>query len=236
MHKKRILLVLICSLWSISYAQKDFGIWLGSEVNYPFSKKLGFGFELQTRLQSNATRVESSFLSPSVKYSIHKHIEIGAAYRLANSPSGNGFFGPQTTHRFGLDIKFQKLFDLFTEDLRLQASARIRATHEITGIDLNKDYLRGQFEISYNPPKTKLKPSLSAEWFYHFNDQFIYTSSSVDVRHRFNKCRLSAELKYPISKRHEVKLFYFIEPRFESPKRDYILGMNYSYNFKRKKK
>lgn len=236
MFRNLALFLLSIALCGTAVAQNDFGVWLGGEVNYPFSKKMDFGLELQTRLKSNATEIDNSFLSPSVKYSLHKHIDVSAAYRMMNSPNGSGSDGGKITHRLGLDIKFQKLYDFIQEDARLQVSARIRVTHEITGVDLNKDYLRGQLELSYNLPKTKLKPSLSAEWFYHFNDQLVYTLSEVDARNRFNKCRLTAELKYPLSKRHELKLFYFVEPQFESPKREFILGLNYVYNIKRKNK
>jgi len=216
-------------------AQSDFGLWLGSEVKYPVNKKLELSFEVQSRFESNVTRVSSSFLSPSVSYELHKFLEISAAYRLSNAPKETGFFGTETTHRLGIDLKSRNLMDLIKKKSRLQTTLRLRATHEMEGTDLNNDYFRGQLEFSYNLPKTKLKPSISGEFFYHFNDQFVYTFDAVESRSRINKCRIQAELKYPLSKRHDLKLFYFIEPEFESPDMDFVLGLNYTYNIKRKK-
>ncbi len=234
----RGILFLIAALLSgvqLCTGQSDFGLWLGAEVKYPISKKMEFGTEIQTRFASNVTRVDQSFLSPSVNYEFHKYLELSAAYRLGNSPSGSGFFGSKTTHRFGIDVKSGNLADLINNKSRLQTAIRLRATHEIEGTDLNKDYFRGQLEIGYNLPKTKLKPSISVEFFYHFNDQLVYTFTSVESRGRINKYRIQAELKYPISKRQDLKLFYFIQPEIESPNKAFVLGLNYTYNLKRKK-
>ena len=218
---------------SVSLAQKDFGLWAGLDVRIPILKKLAIGVELQSRFESNVSQVERSFISLYVKYELHKHVRLGLDYRLSNLPSGSGFFGSEYTHRTTLDIELRNLVDLIKEDTRLQLTARIRGTYEARSGDLNNTNLRGRLKIAYNLPKTKLEPHVAAEVFYHFNDQINYTFSSVEAKHRVSKYRLRAGLSYPLTKQHLVKLYYIVEPRTESMRTDFILGVGYAFKLKR---
>jgi hypothetical protein len=119
---------------------------------------------------------------------------------------------------------------------KLKLDTRLRYTHAWDRGDLNNDNIRTRVKLSYNLPKTKLKPHVAAEFFLHLNDQLIYTSTSVTGNHRFNKYRLRLGLEYPINKRHELNLYYIVEPEFESPDTHFILGLGYNYEIKRKKR
>jgi hypothetical protein len=217
----------------MSVAQKDFGLWTGVDVRIPILKKLDVGVELQSRFESNVSQVERSFVSPYVKYELHKYVRLGLDYRLSNLPTGGGFFGSEYTHRTTLDIELKNLVELVQKKARLDLTARIRATHEVESGDLNNTNLRGRLKIAYNLPKTKLEPHVAAEVFYHFNDQISYTFSSVETRHRVSKYRLRAGLSYPLTKQHSVKLYYIVEPRIESTRTDFILGVGYAFKLKR---
>ena len=73
-------------------AQKDFGAWVGVDLRIPVMKKLELGVEVQSRFESNISQVERSFISPYLKYKLHKFIGIGLDYRLSNIPEGGVFF------------------------------------------------------------------------------------------------------------------------------------------------
>ena len=142
------------------------------------------------------------------------------------------FFGSTYTHRTTLDVEFKDLLELFVDKTPLEITARIRGTHEVRDGDLNNNYLRGRLKLAYNLPGTKLEPHILGEVFYHFNDQISYTFSSIESRNRINKYRLRAGLSYPFTKQHTVKVFYIVEPRTESPRTDFILGVGYTFKLK----
>ncbi|MFT6282008.1 MAG: hypothetical protein ACJA0U_002141 [Salibacteraceae bacterium] len=229
---KNSLFVIGVTLPMLSSAQSDFGVWTGGDVRVPITKKLDAGMQLESRFSNNVSTVDKSFLSPYVKFNLHKHIGLGLAYRFGNSPTA-GLFGGETYHRIGLDANFKDLLELFMEKTKLELDARLRYTHGWDRGDLNKDNFRTRVKLSYDLPKTKLKPHVAAEFFLHFNDQITYTSTGVTGNHRFNKYRLRLGLEYPINKRHELNLYYIVQPEFESPDTDFILGLGYKFKIKR---
>lgn len=229
----RILLLCIGLCCVHTWAQKDFGLWTGLELRVPLTQKLDVGLELQMRFHQNATKVNNSFLSPYLKYELHRHLGVGLSYRYSNEPDGQGVFGSTNLHRLTVDLEAKKLLDLVTKDSPFDAALRLRYTHETTMGDRNNDYWRTQFEIRYDWKQFHLKPEVSAEFFYHFNDQLSYSFDEVRVNHRFNKFRIRLGFAYDISKRSEAKIFYMLQSQLESPNADYILGLGYTYRFKR---
>ncbi len=232
-----VVCLLVGFLWmshdAIAQKEQDFGLWSGVDVRVPLTKKLDAGLEVQMRFKNNVTAIDNSFFSPYIKYDLHKHFGLGIDYRWSNEPKGGGMFGPDNFHRVTLDLEAKKLVELFAENTRLDASFRLRGTHETTNGDRNNDYLRMQLEFKYNIPGIKLEPELSGELFYHFNDQLSYSFSEVQSRGRMNKFRVKLGLNYQLNKRQQLKLFYMIQSFTESPKTDFVLGVGYSYRFKR---
>jgi hypothetical protein len=202
-------------------------------LRVPLTKKMDAGLEIEMRFHDNVRKVNTSFLSPYVKVEVHKHLGVGVNYRLSNEPDGQGVFGSTNLHRFTLDLEAKKLIALFSKDSPYDAAVRMRYTHETALGDLNNDYWRTQIELKYDWKQFNLKPEISAEFFYHFNDQVSYTFNEVRTHNRFNKYRIRLGMAYALNKRSEVKLFYMLQSQFESPKADYILGFGYAYRFKR---
>lgn len=213
--------------------QKDFGLWTGVDLRVPITKKWSTGIEIQARLNNNASRVDNTYLSPYIKYDLHKYLGIGADYRLTNEAGPSGIFGTTNLHRLAVDVEANKLIELFAPESRYDASVRLRYTHENTLGDRNNDYFRMQLTLKYNVPKYKLEPELAAELFYHFNDQLSYSFEEVRSRNRFNKYRVRIGINYEINKLNSLKIFYMVQSAIESPKADFILGLGYTYRLKR---
>jgi len=183
-------------------AQKDLNAWTGIDLRMPITKKLGTGLQIEGRFDNNLTEVDQTFISPYVKYELHKHIGLELAYRYANRPEG-GFFGPYSTHRVSFDLGFKDLFKAIdlTPNNNLDFDARLRFTHRTDKGELNNDYLRARFKLDYKFKKIKLTPHIATEFFFHFNDQLSYTPTEVISTHRFNKYRIRAGLGYEPKKR-----------------------------------
>lgn len=226
----RILLIILLLPLSV-LGQQDLGAWTGVKVHVPVNKRWNAGLEMQSRFESNISVANELFLSPYVEYDLKKWIRVDLAYRLTNYPADG--YG----HRESIDLVLQDLQKfIFSKKNRLSLDFRLRGTYEYRTKDENDTYLRFRFGGSYNLPKTKLKPSIDLEWFYHFNDQITYTFSSVDVNHRMNKYRIRFDLSYPITKVHSIKGFYIYQRSLFSDKLDHILGLKYSYEIKGIKK
>lgn len=224
---------LVLGLSVFSFGQKDFGLWSGIDLRLPVTKKLDFGLEIQARFENNISKVNSSFLSPYVKYEILRHLGAGLDYRFTNVAGPTGFFGSMNEHRFTIDVEGKKLLDFISKDLKLDASIRLRYTHETTAGDRNNDYWRTQFELKYDLKKLDLKPELAVEFFYHFNDQYSYSFNEVRSSGRFNKFRIRLGMNYAFNKRDDIKVFYMVQPRMESTKTDFVLGLGFTHRFKR---
>lgn len=231
------LLIVGIMLPLFSSAQKDFGAWIGTDVRMPINKKIAIGLQLESRFKDNISSVDQSFLSPYMKYDLFKHIDLELSYRLSNNPT-SGFFGSDNSHRITFDLGFKELLKAFKiiKSKNLNFDARIRYTHSTSTGDLNNDYLRTRFKLDYNVSGFKLKPYVSTEFFFHFNDQLTYSAIEVTSRNRFNKYRLNLGMEYKIGKRHELNLYYMIQPTIESPNTSFIIGLGYQYSLKRIKK
>lgn len=223
--RKSFILSIGIFLASSALGQNDFGAWTGADISAKVYKDLKAGFEIQSRFSRNLSRMDEVFLSPFLKYDINQFIRIGTDYRYTNSIGT-----VNDAHRICFDTEARKLMDLIKEGSRFNFSFRTRFTHEYQKTKRNDNYLRFKFDFDYNLPKTKLKPELGAEFFYHFADQITYTFTDVTSRGRMNKYRLKLGASYPLSKEMDISLFYLIQSRFQESKTDYIVGLGYSYN------
>lgn len=238
MRKLLFIATFIVSSSSVLLAQNDFGLWSSVDLKVPVTKKLDVGFGINARFKSNVTEVQKTFVSPSVSYRVMDFLKLGVDYRFANHPE-MGFFGNYNTHRITLDadIDFFQYKNKSSDSMsssKLQLSGRIRYTYENEIGDLDDENLRGQLKLEFDFPKDiGLKASLSSEVFFHFKDQIRYTSKSVTTYNRFSKMRMRVGCEYAINKRSTIEAFYMVEPEFDGPKTDFVLGLGYKYELRR---
>lgn len=240
---KNLSILILCFLAGTQYLiaqKKDFGVWSSLDVKVPITKKLNAGVGLNARFKSNASEVSKTFVSPNISYKVFKFMKLSADYRFTNYPE-SGFFGNYNTHRVTFDADF-RLFKYekaisdtnLKETREFEISTRLRYSHENELGDLNEDYLRGQLKLEYTFPKSiGIGIYASGELFYHFKDEIRYTATGVETYNRFNKVRIKAGIEYDFFKRHSVELFGMVYPKLESEKIDFILGIGYTYEFRR---
>lgn len=232
---KSIGLFIILFTSSLGLGQSDFGTWAGLELKTSLTKKLDVSLEGQSRFNRNSTRLKTAFVSPGFKYKIHDQVRIGMDYRLASVPFDNSTSNRIFTHRFTLDAEFRDILNLFVDKSPLNLSIRLRGTHER---ELNKqddNYLRARLKASYKIKKSKFEPNISAEMFYHLNNQIEYTFTEVRTHHAVNKFRVRLGLDYNLKKRQQISLFGIYQRQLFSLENDFILGLSYSYEIKFKK-
>lgn len=225
-------IILISTASNFIHAQNDFGLWTGVDLNIPLTKKIKFGIDVQTRFDRNVSRMKEAYMSPSVKWDVLKQFRVGFNYRLTRMPYSSDVLNRISTHRFTLDLELNDLIKFIKDKSRLEISLRVRGTNEHELSKLTENYLRYRIKGVYNLPKTKLEPSLSAELFYHFNDQIIYTFTEVKSINSFNKLRLQFGLKYPLGK-STVEIYSIYQRKFMNTESNFIIGLGYTYDLDR---
>lgn len=240
MMKRAVIVGLGLIIGHLGYGQNNFGAWTSVNAKVPVTKKMEIGFGIQSRFESNLSKVDKSFLNPSLEYKWSDKIKTGLDYRFMNIAEDR-FFGNVYTHRIALDGMFELWAKEFASkqstdknQAKLECSSRVRYTHEFTGQDLSDDYLRALVKIQYTIPiKQEVKCGIQSELFYHFNDQLIYSKGEVNSVNRFDKYRIRFDAEYGLTKRSEIDVFYIIQPEFESEDRKFVLGLKYTYKLRR---
>lgn len=230
-----LFLLIICCLFSteISFSQPDFNTWTGINIRYMEKKNFRFGLETQLRLKNNSTRFDSWYFTPEVQYKSNMDFKYAIAYRLSTSEFPLTSFG--WSHRLQLEMESANVIKYLQKDSRLGQSFRIRGTSEWSE-KLPDYYLRFRTKTSYNLPGTKLVPSVSAEIFYHFNDQMVYTFNSINSVHCVNKYRISTGLDIPLHKKHSFGINLIWQSKMDLSKSDFIIECNYQLDLTKKNK
>ncbi len=206
----------------------DFSTWTRLKAKGELIKKFELSIEQQLRLHENSTALNETFTELGVAYDLPKGFGISAAYRLGFEPLEEG--GVENQHRYNVDLTYGKKF------WKLRAKIRARFQHSPNASNFNERlkpdddpiHVRLKVSLSYNDLK-RLTPGIAYEVYFLTNDP---------IESGANKFRYRAFLNYKISKRHEVGGFYMLQTAYTSatPQFDSVLGINYSYTWKRPKK
>lgn len=209
-------------------AQTDFGVWTGAKLRIYNKDRFNISLENQYRFDNYLRHLESVFVSPSVDFSLNKHIELSYAYRLSWESDG---YNPVSflSHRSAIDLKFKNIEEFVFDKTRWSFDFRMRGTSEYSTFDGFDSYLRFSPEISYNIKGSKLQPSFSMEFFFHFRDQIIYTLSDVNVVNRFNKARLKGGVRYPFTDHLDADFNLLFQHRYPYDKKELITEINFRY-------
>ena len=221
---------------SALHAQNDVGLWLKHDLSYSINKKIKFGIDFQARFDQNISRNKELFSTPSIQWEVHKYISLGAEYRFSYYPNSAFENGKPVSQRFGANFEFQNIEKLLSKKSDFGLSLRIAGTSEHQKYERADNYIRTRLKVDYNIPKTKLKPELSAELFYHFNDRISYSFTEVRGYNTFNKLRIKLGLEYPLGLKHKVSVFGQYQRKLLSSENDLVIGASYSYNINKKEK
>jgi hypothetical protein len=228
-----LMILLFWGNWSYGqsgsyFTVRDFETWNSITLNYKVSKKVKLGLEQQIRLNDNSSIWNQNFTELSGRLKLNKSFDMGLEYRYLkrNDKEGN-VQGIKKYNRFAFYTKFNKELKRFKLSTRLQYQTRSQFG-DLAPINTNPvQKLRWKIGADYNIRKWKLDPSFSAEIF-----QPLFTESDLE------KYRLTLATKYDLKKWGSLKAFYRFEKEMNIlyPLSSHIIGFNYTYTLKRKKK
>ena len=226
---KPFLVFLFCCLSASVNAQSwDFITWHKFSASGELIKDLKLSVEQQVRLNENSTGLDETFTEVGLGYVLPKGFDISAAYRLAWDQNDDRSLS--ATHRYNTDLSYSKKIWKFGAKLRARFQYRPSDAYfnERLKPDDSPVFFRFKLGFYYRKLK-KWTPGIEFETFVRMEDP-----NNLGAK----KFRYRVFLDYDLPKRQELGLFYMIQtdnfgktPEFAS-----IIGLNYSYEWKRPKK
>lgn len=204
---------------------QDLESWTSARFQYKFNKKLKVRISENLRLEHNSSQLNQLFTEGSIEYKLLKPIslEVESRYGFKKKNSGNERF-----FRMFYAANYATDFDRFEVKGRLAFQKKnILPTAGFSTVESNT-HLRYRVGLGYNIKGWKMDPFLSYE---------LFRETGVD-NPIFNKYRLKLSTNYSLKKAGKVAGFVTFERELqeEYPLNATIIGLNYTFSMKPKKK
>ncbi|MCG8573857.1 MAG: DUF2490 domain-containing protein [Flavobacteriales bacterium] len=205
---------------------RDLESWSSVGLRFKPNKKFSLQYEQGLRLNHNSTIVDQLLSDLSMKIRPVKYLEFGAGFRYIKDRGGNDLF--DNDFRFNFDAAVRHKVDRFSFKYRLRYQNRNELGLSRAEGDNHKQYLRFKVGVNYNIKDWKLDPNLSAEIFRNLDG----------TNGGFDNLRFTLGSAYDFKKFGKLGFYYRIERELgvTYPKTTSILGLNYVYTIKTKKK
>jgi hypothetical protein len=201
---KKILLPIL--LWSsISFGQT--GLWMDASLSRKWNKTQSSGIGIGNR-QNLGLGFDRLFLDAGHQVRVIDGLQITAAYRLALNEKGDQLViaGDRFSQRFQLGIKLSVLdaFDFGPKRLSLNWSSIQQWGMQVG--QTTSSIWRNKFSVGYDVKDFPLTPILSAEHFYQWNANVVYTPTEVIVSGATVQWRYFTGVEIELPKKQSIKV------------------------------
>jgi hypothetical protein len=201
---KKILLPIL--LWSsISFGQT--GLWMDASLSKKWNKTQSSGIGIGNR-QNLGLGFDRLFLDAGHQVRVIDGLQITAAYRLALNEKGDQLViaGDRFSQRFQLGIKLSVLdaFDFGPKRLSLNWSSIQQWGMQVG--QTTSSIWRNKFSVVYDVKDFPLTPILSAEHFYQWNANVVYTPTEVIVSGATVQWRYFTGVEIELPKKQSIKV------------------------------
>jgi len=201
---KKILLPIL--LWSsISFGQT--GLWMDASLSKKWNKTQSSGIGIGNR-QNLGLGFDRLFLDAGHQVRVIDGLQITAAYRLALNEKGDQLViaGNRFSQRFQLGIKLSVLdaFDFGPKRLSLNWSSIQQWGMQVG--QTTSSIWRNKFSLGYDVKDFPLTPILSAEHFYQWNANVVYTPTEVIVSGATVQWRYFTGVEIELPKKQSIKV------------------------------
>lgn len=168
MKKNTILISLFLFLTNILFSQevkvvRDFGAWIGFNVEKEMSKKIEVNLEQQVRYYKNATKFDDYIVDLGVKYKMNKNFKLGTNFRY--SYNAKRWKDAENDYRYNLDLLYSgKIFSKFNFYYRLRYQHEYVNFFEKPSSNIHYSGIRNKLKLRYTVNK-KNKLYVSCELF-----------------------------------------------------------------------
>ena len=200
--KKLILPIFLYS--QLFHAQT--GLWLDASISKKWNKSIKTNFETGYRYNAGIG-FDRLYMELGSAYQITDGIKLVGAYRLVTNEKGDRFVlsADRLSHRFQIstDISILDAFDIGPKRLDLSWSSTqqwgIQTSKQMSSIWRNK------LSLSYNLKRSPFTPAMSAEHFYRWNANVVYTPTEVLIAGATVQWRYFIGTVIDLPKKQELK-------------------------------
>ena len=183
------------------------GLWLDAGITKKWNKSFKTSFEIGER-QNIGLGFDRLYIEVDPTYQVLDGIKITGAYRLVSNEKGNQFLlqADRFSQRFqiGTDISILDAFDLGPKRLDLSWSSTQQWSMQV-GKQFSSIW-RNKLSMSYDIKNFPLSPCFSAEHFYRWNANIVYTPTEVIVTGATVQWRYFIGTEIDLPKKQSLKL------------------------------
>ena len=208
----------------VSGQDSDFMTWTSVKIQTKIVPKLSFDLTQEFRLENNSTQWDEIFTNLNLAYSPFKFFEVEGSWRFIQHRKKNGDWIP--LNRFHFDLKFGVDIKRFRPVYRFRF-VRYPTFSNDTKIEVS--ILRHRLELNYDIRNLRLDPYVSIELFHAIEDDG--NDEIIGIRYKMGA-------DYRINKYHRIGISFRYDQEFnaKNPETHYILGLDYRWILKFKKK
>ena len=207
------------------------GLWLDAGLTKKWSKSFKTSFEIGER-RNIGVGFDRLYFDVGPSYQIWDGIKLVGAYRLVSNEKNDQFVlqADRLSQRFqiGADFSILDAFDIGPKRLDLSWSS-IQQWSVQTGKQTSSIW-RNKLSLSYDIKKFPLSPQISAEHFYRWNANVIYTPTAVLVSGATVQWRYFIGTQIELPKDQSLKLQVGFRDR--SSGRQGLVRISYSKSIK----
>ena len=230
--KKRGLILFIGIVFitgnSISQLSTWTGASFGKSLGKIFSLEVGYEYRLKNTREFDKSNVEGKFAQNWTR-----GIETFVKYR--NSIENNKYSGLNSkiyayNNRLsvGLDVSFLRLADV---SKRTKLSWTITQQLDNYQFKRNSSVLRNKITFKQDIKNFFLSPFASAEHFYRWNRDVVYTNDEVIISSGTTAVRYFVGTEVEINKNQRFVIGFGFKDVFMTQNSNYILRLNYKFSF-----
>jgi hypothetical protein len=229
---KRSLILFIGIVFITGNMFAQLSVWTGASFNKSlgkiFSLEAGYEYRLKNTREFDKSNVEGKF-----SQNWTRGIETFVKYR--NSIENNRYSGLNSkiytyNNRLsvGLDVSFLRLADV---SKRTKLSWTIAQQMDNYQFKRNSSVLRNKITFKQDIKNFILSPFASAEHFYRWNRDVVYTDDEVIISGGTTTLRYFVGTEVEINKNQRFVLGFGFRDVFMKQNSNYILRLNYKFNF-----
>lgn len=199
--------LLLPILFYCQIASAQTGLWLDAGITKKWNKAFKTTFEIGER-QNLGVGFDRLYVEVSPAIQVLDGIKIASAYRLVSNEKGDQFVlqADRLSQRFqiGTDISILDAFDFGPKRLDLSWSSTQQWSIQ-TGKQMSSIW-RNKLSLSYDIKNFPLSPQISAEHFYRWNANVVYTPTEVLVTGATVQWRYFIGTQIELPKKQSLKL------------------------------
>jgi hypothetical protein len=199
--------LLLPILFYCQIASAQTGLWLDAGITKKWNKAFKTSFEIGER-QNLGVGFDRLYIEVGPTYQVLDGIKITGAYRLVSNEKGDQFVlqADRLSQRFqiGTDISVLDAFDFGPKRLDLSWSSTQQWSIQ-TGKQMSSIW-RNKLSLSYDIKNFPLSPQISAEHFYRWNANVVYTPTEVLVTGATVQWRYFIGTQIELPKKQSLKL------------------------------